>query len=72
MLSRPAEMIMLGYAATTDVKDVSMMVVDHDQTAESRALIDAYGSTGYFVVTKRADRAEESSWRWRRVTCKWG
>jgi len=53
------QMIMLGYAATTDVKDVSMMVVDQDRTAESRALIDAYASTGYFIVTKRTDRAQD-------------
>ena len=25
------QMILLGYAATTDVKDISTMVVDHDQ-----------------------------------------
>jgi ABC-2 type transport system permease protein len=53
------QMIMLGYAATTDVKNVATMVVDHDRTAESRALVDAYVSTGYFVVTNRTDRAED-------------
>jgi ABC-2 type transport system permease protein len=53
------QMILLGYAATTDVKNISTIVVDHDQTAESRELIDAYASTGYFVITKRTDRAQD-------------
>ena len=53
------QMILLGYAATTDVKDVATIVVDHDQTSESRALIDAYRSTGYFIITERTDRAED-------------
>ena len=53
------QMILLGYAATTDVKDISMMIVDHDQTAESRQLIEAYKATDYFIINKRADRAED-------------
>ena len=53
------QMILLGYAATTDVKDVATIVVDHDQTSESRALIDAYRSTGYFIITERTDRSED-------------
>jgi ABC-2 type transport system permease protein len=55
-VSPVVQMILLGYAATTDVKDISTMVVDHDQTAESRALVEAYRSTGYFIVTKQTDR----------------
>ena len=55
-VSPVVQMILLGYAATTDVKDISTMVVDHDQTAESRALVEAYKSTGYFIITKQTDR----------------
>jgi len=55
-VSPVVQMILLGYAATTDVKDVSMMVVDHDRTSESRALVDAYKTTGYFIVSKQTDR----------------
>jgi ABC-2 type transport system permease protein len=53
------QMILLGYAATTDVKDISTMVVDQDNTAESRALVEAFRSTDYFIVTKRSERAED-------------
>ena len=50
------QMILLGYAATTDVKDISTIVVDHDNTAESRALVEAFRTTDYFIVTKRSER----------------
>ena len=53
------QMILLGYAATTDVKDISTMVVDHDNTAESRALVDAFKSTDYFVITNRSERDQD-------------
>jgi ABC-2 type transport system permease protein len=53
------QMILLGYAATTDVKDISTIVVDHDNTAESRALVEAFRTTDYFVVARRAERAED-------------
>jgi ABC-2 type transport system permease protein len=53
------QMILLGYAATTDVKDISTMVVDHDNTAESRALVDAFRSTDYFIITKRSERDQD-------------
>jgi ABC-2 type transport system permease protein len=48
------QMILLGYAATTDVKDISTMVVDHDNTAESRALVEAFKTTDYFIITKHS------------------
>ena len=31
------QLTMLGYAATTDVRDVPLVVVDSDRSAESRA-----------------------------------
>jgi ABC-2 type transport system permease protein len=53
------QMILLGYAATTDVKDISTMVVDHDNTAESRALVDAFKATDYFIITKHSERDQD-------------
>jgi ABC-2 type transport system permease protein len=50
------QMILLGYAATTDVRRIRTLVVDHDRTAESRALADAYRTSGYFAVVARSDR----------------
>ena len=53
-----AQLLLLGYAATTDVKHIRTMVVDHDRTADSRALVEAHVSTGYFQVISYGDRAE--------------
>jgi ABC-2 type transport system permease protein len=41
---------MLGYAATTDVRDVPMVVVDNDQSTESRDLITRFDASQNFVV----------------------
>jgi ABC-2 type transport system permease protein len=54
-----AQLLLLGYAATSDVKDIRTMVVDHDRSADSRALVDAYTTTGYFVISAYADRTEQ-------------
>jgi drug efflux transport system permease protein len=55
-VSPVVQMILLGYAATTDVKDISTMVVDHDNTAESRALVEAFKTTDYFIIAKHSER----------------
>ncbi len=43
------QLTLLGYAATSDVGHLTMAVLDWDRTAESRALIDAYRATNYFM-----------------------
>ena len=44
------QLTLLGYAATTDVTDVPIVVVDADRTAASRALIQRFDSSRYFTV----------------------
>ena len=44
------QLLVFGYAATTDVKNIKTVVVDQDRTAESRALVSAYETSGYFTV----------------------
>lgn len=44
------QLIILGYAATTDVKDVPMVVVDEDRTPASHDLIDRFNASPYFTV----------------------
>ena len=36
-----AQLLMFGYAVTTDVRHAPTYVVDHDRTVESRQMIDA-------------------------------
>jgi ABC-2 type transport system permease protein len=44
------QLVILGYAATTDVKDVPMVVVDEDRTPASRNLVDRFDASPYFTV----------------------
>ncbi len=45
------QMFLLGYAATTDVKNISIAVWDQSRTPESRALLDAFRSANYFKIS---------------------
>lgn len=44
------QLTMLGYAATTDVKNVPILVVDLDRSAESRDLISRFEASANFVI----------------------
>jgi drug efflux transport system permease protein len=44
------QLFLLGYAATTDVKNVPLAVWDQSRTSESRALLDAFRSANYFTI----------------------
>jgi ABC-2 type transport system permease protein len=44
------QLTMLGYAATTDVRDVPLVVVDSDRSVESRELISRFNASQNFVV----------------------
>ena len=53
------QLILFGYAVNTDVRNVATAVVDHDRSAASRALIEAFTASGYFSVVERSDRAAD-------------
>lgn len=53
------QLLLFGYAVSTDVFDTPMFVVDQDRTQASRDLTDALTSSGYFRVTGRSDRPAE-------------
>jgi ABC-2 type transport system permease protein len=48
-------MLLLGYAATTDVRNVPLAVFDQDRSAESRNLLAAFSATDYFQIAYEAD-----------------
>lgn len=50
------QLVVFGYAVTTDVRNTRAVVLDRDHTEESRSLVDALTSSGYFVVASRVDR----------------
>jgi ABC-2 type transport system permease protein len=46
-------LLFFGYAITWDINDIRLSVVDRDNTAASRNLVDAFVSSGYFTVVDR-------------------
>ncbi|HEY7191979.1 MAG TPA: ABC transporter permease [Vicinamibacterales bacterium] len=52
------QLTMLGYAATTDVRNVPMLVVDEDASAESRDLVSRFEASGNFVVVDRMSSSD--------------
>ncbi|MEW6510189.1 MAG: ABC transporter permease [Bacteroidota bacterium] len=44
------QLIILGYAATTDVKDIPMAVYNQDKSATSREYIRGFATSGYFII----------------------
>jgi ABC-2 type transport system permease protein len=52
-------MFLLGYAATNDVRNIALVVLDQDQTPASRRLIDAYRIADYFTIAQPVDSEEE-------------
>ena len=58
-LSPVMQLMIFGYAVSTDVRHTPLYVVDHDHTQVSRALVDALTAGGYFTVIARSDRARD-------------
>jgi ABC-2 type transport system permease protein len=52
------QLLAFGYAVSTDVRHTSLFVADHDRTAVSRGLIEAFTASGYFDLVGRSDRTE--------------
>jgi ABC-2 type transport system permease protein len=52
-------MFLLGYAATNDVRNIALVVLDRDQTPASRRLIDAYRVADYFTIAQPVGSEED-------------
>jgi ABC-2 type transport system permease protein len=53
------QMFLLGYAATTDVRNVPLAVWDQSRTPSSRALLDAFRAADYFRIAYQIDSKED-------------
>ena len=53
------QLILLGYAANLDVKNISMLVCDMDKTQYSRQFIDNYTNSGYFSANYYVDKIND-------------
>jgi ABC-2 type transport system permease protein len=54
-----AMLLLFGYAITFDVKDIRLAVLDRSQTEESRALLQAFESSGYFTTVEHLKRYQD-------------
>ncbi|MEK6565701.1 MAG: ABC transporter permease [Bacteroidota bacterium] len=59
ILAPIVQVILLGYAATVDVKEIPLVVSDMDNSRESRELIARFTNSGYFVVAAYVDRPKK-------------
>jgi ABC-2 type transport system permease protein len=53
------QLLLLGYAATTDVKHLATAVLDQDRTVRSRDLVEAYRASGYFDIVLQVGSEKE-------------
>lgn len=50
------QLLLFGYAVTTDVRNAKTFLIDHDRTADSRQLVAALTASGYFRIAARGER----------------
>ncbi|MBN2145852.1 MAG: ABC transporter permease, partial [Anaerolineales bacterium] len=53
------QLFLLGYAATNDVRNLPLAVLDRDRGPEARALLDAYRAADYFRVAHDVESEDE-------------
>lgn len=53
------QLFLLGYAATTDVKNIAIAVWDQSQSVQSRALLDSFRAADYFQIAYMAESQDE-------------
>lgn len=53
------QLIMFGYAVTTDVDNIKTAVCDLDKSPQSRALIERFTASGYFTIVENTDQPEK-------------
>jgi ABC-2 type transport system permease protein len=49
------QLFLLGYSATSDVRNIPLAVLDQSRSPESRALLDAYRAADYFRIAYSVD-----------------
>jgi ABC-2 type transport system permease protein len=53
------QLFLLGYAATTDVRNIPMAIFDQDRGSAARQLLDAYRAADYFHLAYDVDSEED-------------
>jgi ABC-2 type transport system permease protein len=58
-LAPVVQLLLFGYAVTTDVRNVSLAVLDGDRSSQSRELVDAFTASGYFREVLAAESGRD-------------
>ena len=53
------QLLIFGYAANTDIRNISLGVYDLDNTLESREMIEHFASSGYFRIVERPQAPQD-------------
>ena len=53
------QLVLFGYAATSDVRNVPMAVFDQDRTPQSRHLVTAFVQSGQFTIARQVGSEQE-------------
>lgn len=51
------QLVVFGYAVSTDIRNTATYVVDHDRSRDSRELVESFTASGYFQVVGRSNRS---------------
>jgi ABC-2 type transport system permease protein len=54
------QLFLLGYSATSDIKNIQLAVFDQSRSAESRAFLESYQAADYFVVSHYLKSEDEA------------
>ena len=54
-----ALLLLFGWAISWDIRDISTAVLDHDRSARSRELLEAFEASGYFRIDRRLQRSAD-------------
>jgi ABC-2 type transport system permease protein len=58
-ISPVLQLLLLGYAANLDVRNIPSIICDQDRSASSREFLDKFVNSGYFSIKARVERLEE-------------
>lgn len=59
ILAPMVQLLLLGYAATTDIRSIPMAVCDQDRSSVSRELIQKFTTAGYFSIDEVVESPKE-------------
>lgn len=54
------QLFLMGYSASSDVRNIPLVVYDQNRTSESRTLLDAYRAADYFSISKYVSSEDEA------------